>query len=128
MLSKISRMVSASSTGVGFFAAIGEVRNSESISLYISRSFSVRREPPVCLRTARRFDMRRIFPSTALRRASVGWAVKTGWNSSFSRSSPAPAGPTSSISCLYATDRAFMGSVGAPVSTVFSRVSSTETR
>ena len=95
VLSKMSTIVSASSTGVGFLCAMGEVRRSASISWSIRRSFSASAAPERPGRSSSSPAMRRILPSTALRRASVGCAVKTGRNSR--RCSSAMARPAAAL-------------------------------
>ena len=120
--------VSASSTGVGFLYAMGEVRTRASISCSMRRSFSTSSTPASDARLVRSSEMRRILPSTALRRASVGWAVKTGWNSRRLRSAVAFARPHSSTSWPYATVRSLMGSAVSVVGTSLSRLRSEETR
>ena len=98
VLSKIEMTVSASWTGVGFLMAMGLVRSRASISCSMRRSFSARSVGPRYGRCSSRSAMRRILPSVALRRASVGCAVNTGWNSRRSSSACAFARPHSSTS------------------------------
>ena len=66
--------------------------------------------------------------STALRRASVGCAVNTGWNSKRPSSSAVRSGPTSSNRWPYATTSSFDVSTADSIDTLRSNSRSVSTR
>jgi hypothetical protein len=103
--------VATSSSTVGFSARSGEVRQSVSISDSSRRSFSASVVPPMFneSRSATRSAIRRIERATARRRASVGWAVNTGRNSTAPSRARASSGPTSAASWAYADPRESSG-------------------
>lgn len=97
--SKTLMAVRTSSSGVGRVVRSGEVRSRVAISSSRRRSFSARAVAFfVRSRSSMRSVMRRTPVVTARRRASVGWAVRTGWNRSPSRRAAASSAPTCSTS------------------------------
>ena len=119
-----------SSTGVGFSARSGAVRQRVSTSCSISRcsrsvSPIVPSVAPAASYSSSSPARRRIASETARRRASVGCAVTTGWNRIASSRRVAVSAPSSSLSRVNAPGTV---SVGACSTGSADRSRSTRTR